>query len=308
MIPRLDIRFPFRMQWEYWFGKEFVPREDEFLLNHARIGIYLALRASLPDGGRVGVMAYNCDTVFNPVMQAGCQCVFLDVNQDLTLNTEQSALLDLDAIVVSNLFGIHNDIEAICKVCPKAVIIVDNAHGYGLPEEGDFTVYSINQGKYPALGPGGILVVNNKNYTIVPCIGNQNGIKVFISMLIKAFLYHPWVYGWLTQPMKASKQPKRGTPELINVTRMCPGVSRMYKAWVDEHKGQQLAKPFMDIVRTDNPERVIAEYRTKGIETETHFKHWPMWAAHYGYVKGTCPVAERLINELVMVPNYYKKH
>lgn len=307
MIPRLEIVFPLQRQWQFWFGKEYEPHEGEYLLNHARTGIYLALQAALPSGGKVGVMAYNCDTVMNPVIQAGCEVVFLDVNEDLSLNVSLLEGKQLDAIVVSNLFGIRNDIDAIRKACPKAIIIVDNAHGYGLPIEGDFTVYSINQGKYPALGPGGILVVNNKNYTPVLGTKAQNCVKIYLSMLVKAFMYHPWIYGWLTQPMKAGKKPKSGAPEPIKVTRMCPGVSRMYNAWEDEHQGQDVAKPFMDIVRTSDPDKTIAEYRAKGIEAETHFKHWPLWAAHYGYVAGSCPVAERLINELVMVPNYYKK-
>lgn len=165
IIPRLDISFSLRRQWSYWFGKEYNPIEGEFLLNHARTGIVMALRVALPKGGRVGVVAYNCHTVANAVANAMCTPVFVDVTDGLTIDI-QSVPKDLDAIVVTNLFGIRNDIEAIRKRSPKAVIIVDNAHGYGLPAEGDFTVYSINQGKFPALGCGGILCVNikeNKN-------------------------------------------------------------------------------------------------------------------------------------------------
>ena len=165
MIPRLDIQFPFCRQWQYWFGNPYEPHEGEYLLNHARSGIVLALRASLPNGGRAGVVTYNCHTVANAVVNTGCTPVFIDVTDELKINVE-ALPADLDAIVVTNLFGIRNDISAIRAKCPKAIIIVDNAHGYGLPAEGDFTVYSINQGKFPALGPGGILVVNlkeNKN-------------------------------------------------------------------------------------------------------------------------------------------------
>ena len=93
--------------------------------------------------------------------------------------------------------------------------------------------------------------------------------------------------------------------------KMCKGVSRIYNSWLKEGgiriKEEGRDQLFMDIVRTENPAEVIAEYRAMGIEVDTHFKHWPMWAAHYGYVAGSCPVAERLVKELVMVPNYYKK-
>ena len=79
MIPRLDIKFPLKRQWKFWFGRQYEPKEGEYLLNHARTGIVMALRAALPDGGRVGVVAYNCHTVANAVVNAGCTPVFVDV-------------------------------------------------------------------------------------------------------------------------------------------------------------------------------------------------------------------------------------
>ena len=144
MKPRLDIKFPFKRQWQYWFGKLYEPKQGEYLLNHARSGIVLALCASLPNGGRVGVVAYNCHTVANAVVNAGCTPVFVDVTDELKINVD-ALTADLDAIVVTNLFGIRNDIKAIQKRCPKAIVIVDNAHGYGLPAEGDFTIYKIGR-------------------------------------------------------------------------------------------------------------------------------------------------------------------
>ena len=161
MRPRLDIQFPLRRQIQFWCGKQYESRDGEYLVNHARTGIVMALRATLPKGGRVGVVAYNCHTVANAVANAGCTPFFVDVTEGLRIDVS-SIPVDLDAIVVTNLFGIRNDISAIRAKCPRAIIIVDNAHGYGLPVEGDFTVYSINQGKFPALGCGGILVVSQK--------------------------------------------------------------------------------------------------------------------------------------------------
>lgn len=315
MIPRICISFPFRRQCQYWFKMEYQPLNKEFLLNHARTGIYMALQASLPKGGRVGVMAYNCDTVMNAIYQAGCECVFLDVNDDLQIDDDALSMKRMDAIVVTNLFGIHNDIDAIKKKCPNLIIIVDNAHGYGLPNEGDFTVYSINQGKYPALGEGGLLVVNNSAYlaSIQEKYHNLKGyspfgsLKLFVVMQLKALVYSPWIYEWITQPIKNKKRNKEGKPEPIRMKRMCKGVSRMYRAWLSEHHDERLPKPFMDIVRTTNQDKTIADYRAMGIEADVHFKHWPEWAKYYGYKEGDCPTAERLLHELVMVPNYWKK-
>ena len=112
MIPRLNISFPIKRQWCYWFGKQYEPREGEYLLNHARTGIVMALRAALPKGGRVGVVAYNCHTVANVVVNAECKPFFVDVTEDLRIDME-SVPVNLDAIVVTNLFGIRGYTEAV---------------------------------------------------------------------------------------------------------------------------------------------------------------------------------------------------
>ncbi len=238
MIPRLDIQFPFYRQWQYWFGKPYEPHEGEYLLNHARSGIILALRTSLPNGGRVGVVTYNCHTVANAVANAGCTPVFVDVTDELKINVD-ALPSDLDAIVVTNLFGIRNDISALRTKCPQAIIIVDNAHGYGLPAEGDFTVYSINQGKFPALGEGGILWVSGlgvsglgEMYEALPTYGFIAQVKLFCSMLVKAVAYSRCFY-WLTRLLKrelgVSGLKVRGQ---VVMKKMAPGIRRLYNAWL----------------------------------------------------------------------------
>jgi len=314
MIPRLDISFPLKRQWQYCFGHEYEPAQNEYLLNHARSGIVVALRVVLPHGGLVGVVAYNCHTVVNAIVSAGCSPVFLDVDDDLKIKSGQLQLKECDAVVVTNLFGIRNDIEKLRMENPRATIIVDNAHGYGLPAEGDFTVNSINQGKYPALGEGGLLTVNNteyldsisRQYDALPCYSTIGFWKLYAMMKFNAFMYWPWFYGLVTIRLKTSRSTKADHTPVVP-RKMCKGVSRIYRAWTYEHNGESLAKPFMDIIRTDNPEKVIAEYRAIGIETATHFKNCIEWGKEFGYLEGTCPNAERLVQHLVMVPNYFIK-
>lgn len=325
MIPRLNISFSLRRQVQYWCGKVYKSREGEYLLNHARTGIVMALRAALPNGGRVGVVVYNCHTVANAVVNAGCAPLFLDITEDLKIDVK-SVPKDLDAIVVTNLFGIHNDITAIRKRLPKAIIIVDNAHGYGLPLEGDFTVYSINQGKFPALGEGGILCATEDwrlkielLYKDIPTYGSLAQVKLFVQMLIKAIAYSRCVY-WLTIRMKKSLNPK--VHQEVVMMKMAPGVRRIYRAALPEIprqiKQQQAnaskigdvlvgENAFMAIVRTDDPEGLKREYAVKGIETETHFKNAIIWAEQFGYKRGNCPNAEKLVNKLLMIPTYTSK-
>jgi dTDP-4-amino-4,6-dideoxygalactose transaminase len=335
MKPRLDIQFPLKRQWEYWFGAAYVAREGEYLVNHARTGIVMALRAALPKGGRVGVVAYNCHTVANAMANAGCTPFFVDVTEGLRIDVS-SIPVDLDAIVVTNLFGIRNDIAAIRKRLPKAIIIVDNAHGYGLPAEGDFTVYSINQGKFPALGPGGILVVSQKlptmlqksieeQYATLSGYGFVGEVKLFAQMLVKAIAYSPCFY-WLVMKMKKSANPD--VHETVSMKRMAPGVRRLYQAWLPHADNEITAQranakqicniqskisnsqymigsnAFMAIVRTEDQEELKMEFAKRGVETETHFKHCIEWAREFGYKDGTCPNAESLVKHLLMIPTY----
>ena len=335
MIPRLNIQFPLRRQWQYWLGGQYEPQEGEYLLNHARTGIVMALRATLPDGGRVGVVAYNCYTVANAVVNAGCIPVFVDVTEELTIDIE-SIPTDLDAIVVTNLFGIRNDVEAIRKRLSKAIIIVDNAHGYGLPAEGDFTVYSINQGKFPALGEAGILVTNERMkelenerisemYASLPGYNFIAQLKLFAQMMIKAIAYSTCIY-WLTMKMKKSSNPK--VHQSVVMKQMAPGVRRLYQAWLPTADAE-IAKQkrnaeaisnlqfsisnlkyligdnaFMAIVRTEDPIALQREYAKFDIETATHFVHAIDWATEFGYQHGSCPMAEQLTKELLMIPTY----
>ena len=339
MKPRLDIQFPLRRQVQYWCGKQYEPQEGEYLLNHARTGIVMALRAALPNGGRVGVVAYNCHTVANAVVNAGCVPFFVDVTDDLRIDVE-SVPVELDAIVVTNLFGIRNNISAIRAKCSKAIIIVDNAHGYGLPAEGDFTIYSINQGKFPALGEGGILVTNERTkelenervsemYASLPGYSLIAQVKLFAAMIAKTIAYSKLCY-WLTMRMKA-KRMKELTSERIKekvvMRQMAPGIRRLYKAWLpkaDEEIAKQRQNAgimserlkdlkiesiigenaFMLIAKTQDPAALQAWFASRGIETATHFARAIDWATEFGYKKGSCPNAEYLVNHLLMVPTY----
>lgn len=336
MIPRLQISFSLKNQMTFWFGKSYSPKEGEFMLNHARTGIVMALRATMPQGGRVGVVAYNCHTVANAVVESGCIPVFIDVTEDLHISLQHLATVCLDAIIVTNLFGMHNDIAAIQSVQPDAIIIVDNAHGYGLPIEGDFTIYSINQGKLPALGAGGLLCVNKiqyqklveQQYSQLPKYTLIAEIKLFVIMLLNAWMHIPTIYGMITLPLKR-KRKGWSCREKIAMKRMAKGVSRLYNMALPKIQAQIIQRKtnaqymlnlwqanglgnhvwysenaFMLIGRHENPQSIVAMFAVRGVEVATHFARAIEWAKEFGYTEGECPMAERLTKELIMIPTY----
>ena len=338
MIPRLHIQFPCKQQRIFWGGVEYTPAANEYLINHARTGIVMALQTALPHGGRVGVVAYNCHTVANAVVQGGCIPVFIDVTPDLHIDLQHLAGLDLDAIVITNLFGIHNDVEQIRQALPNAIIIVDNAHGYGLPVEGDFCVYSINQGKLPALGAGGLLWVNSdqyqasiqQQYAALPSYSKSQELKLFITMLAKAWMHIPWIYGLFTRRMKAHRGAV-ACREAVALRRMPKGVSRMYQQALptiaeqiqqQRANAQQIAdtllskglaeqvwygdNAFMLIARTKDTMRLSKYLAARGVESAIHFARAIEWAKQFGYTEGQCPMAEQLTKELIMIPTYVR--
>ena len=338
MTPRLNISFSLKNQWCYWRGQQYIAHEREYLLNHARTGIVMALRAALPAGGRVGVVAYNCHTVANAVQQAGGTPVFVDVAEDLRLNLHHLSSLKLDALVLTNLFGIHNDIAAVRQTLGDAAIIVDNAHGYGLPAEGDFCVYSINQGKFPSLGEGGLLRVNNPiyadnihaQYAALQGYSMLQEAKLYITMLLKAIMHLPWIYKTITLRLKQQRQPV-ACREQMKLKRMAKGVSRMYQHYlasgrdeisiqvrnaaclqrdIQAHPDVQAIwwgeNAFMAVARCHDVAGLQLYFAERGLEAATHFLHAIDWAMEFGYVQGTCPVSEKLTKELLMIPTYKK--
>lgn len=336
MIPRLHISFSLGKQLAFCFGKTYSPQQGEYLLNHARSGILMALRAALPSGGRVGVVAYNCHTVANAVEQANCTPIFVDITENLHIDLQHLSKLQLDALVLTNLFGIHNDIDAVRQTIGNATIIIDNAHGYGLPAEGDFTVYSINQGKFPALGEGGILYVNNpayaelmqaqyaalKGYSIV------QETKLYLTMLLKALMHTSWLYRVLTLRMKQKRSSVACRSEVV-IKRMAKGVSRIYQRALptipqeiaqQQRNAQTIAdyllnnkqvqrawygdNAFMLIARTEEPETLKNHFLQHGVDTATHFARAIEWAREFGYTPGECPTAEQMTKKLIMIPTY----
>ena len=205
-----------------------------------------------------------------------------------------------------------------------------------MPAEGDFTVYSINQGKFPALGEGGVLAVNNaqylatiqQQYDSLPVYGRVKEIKLFITMLLKAWMHMPCIYGLITQRLKAHRGATN-CRETVTMRKMANGVRRIYQQALPDilhaielrkQNAQDIAdsllrenlvqsawygeNAFMLIARCENPKHLQAYFAQHGIETATHFAKTIEWAKQFGYTDGACPIAERLTKELIMIPTY----
>ena len=339
MKPRVEVCFG-KAERQAFRNKEpeYLPRQDEFLLNHARSGLLLALQSlGLPQGSKVGVMVYNCHTVMNAVAQAGHEVVFIDVDDGLKIDLGdlRRKSVGMKALIVTHLFGIFNDIKAIRDEFPQLPVIEDCAHTFGKEIIGDFGVYSIGQGKLPSLGDGGILVVKNQKYIDevsllyrqLPEYSRLAELKLFFKLWLIGLIHKEWLYGLITSRLKRNKKPQSGR-EAIVMKKMSHGVRAMLAQEKDNFEGQiqlrhanaqkevktlrnnALVKeilcgenPFMLVARSENVVELRRQYTQKGIETATHFAHSLHWAKTFGY-QGDCPNAERLMKELLMIPIY----
>ena len=346
--PRVCFTFPREYRKAFRKGEQpYCPKEGEYLLNHNRSGLLLALKAlRLPKGSMVGVMAYNCHTVMNAVEDAGYKVVFLDVTRDLTLDLNDLCKKKdkISAIIVSHLFGIANDIEAVRETCPNVPIIEDCAHAFGMKQcgnMGDFAVYSIGAGKFPSVGEGGILKVNKVEYRPIvdnlyleaPQYSRKQERRLFEKLLALHWLYRPFVYSYFTLPVLKRNNTKIATArEHIKVNRMANGISAVYNAvlpsmgqkkeqqqvvadylldYFKGHSGVRVINKnpfesncFMFPLYCANPVVVKRDLRHRGIEAETHFRHCLIWGKEYGYQENDCPQAEDLTHHLLMIPTY----
>lgn len=338
MKPRVEVDFNANDRRTFRSRKpDYSPKTNEFLLNHARSGLLLALQSlELPKGSKVGVMVYNCHTVMNAVAQAGHEPIFIDIDDGMRLNFNdlRKKSVGMKALIVTHLFGIENDIGAVRSEFPQLIVVEDCAHAFGKEIVGDFGVYSIGQGKLPSLGDGGILTVNNEKfadavkalYDKLPSYSRLDNFRLYLKLRLTDLAHKPWIYG-ITSRLKQGKKPQAGREPIV-AKRMSAGVQAMLALRNSEVEGKVERRlenvmeetirlkhnslvtnvlcgknAFMLVAFSTSPSALKKQYAKRGIETATHFANSIHWAREFGY-RGDCPNAEKLRKELLMIPVY----
>lgn len=340
--PRLNVDFPAAKRRMFIkANNEYSPNSNEFLFNHNRSALLFILNLLNITGKNVAVMVYNCHTVMNAIHQAGGHPIFIDVDKSLKMDIadlkRKSNKVKIDAVIVTHLFGVPNDIAAIRNIL-DVPIIEDCAHAYlspGCGEKGDFAVYSTGQGKFPSIGDGGICIVNNLQYkdkfaevySGIPNYSIRERISLFLRMIAKDFCYNPFIY-YILKTLNFTN--RANAIENISIRKMDKGISSLYNEGIQElninrNNRQNNAEKIISIlssidaiplinpkdtncfmlpVNCKEPTIVMEYFRNKGIETATHFKQCTVWARTFGYQDGNCPNAEYFTKHLLLVPTY----
>lgn len=357
LVPKVNAHFStkdFFLGMSALFGKTKIDNStDLFFLNHARAGLRIALTAlNLPQGSNIGISAYNCYTVMNAIKQAGHSVVFLDTTDELRLdlNDLSEKKNELDALIVTHLFGLPNDLITIKEICSTIPIIEDCAHSFLSNSNefetgtmGDFAVFSIGLGKFPSIGDGGILKVNNHNYLkdvltefdALKAYSLLSELKLMVKLKLTSIIHNPFIYKWISLPKKKKQQQKKSINAnyLHKESVMAKSIFCLYnnkKNLYEEYKKTQqkhseviwdkiqnhkeITLPNIDFLRNNcfmfpfllaDRERFAEKVSTFGVEIAPHFAKSIEWAKEFGYLEGSCKNSEKIAGQLLVIPVHY---
>ncbi len=323
-------------------------------MNHGRTGLRIALTSlSLRPGSRIGVSAYNCRTVFQAIEAAGHNPVFIDITKDLKLDLSslEKQGRNLDALIVTHLFGLVNSIDEIRRIVPGIPVIEDCAHAFLSGDynnyagtEGDFGVFSMGKGKFPSIGDGGIILVNNKKYLDMtrklteqlPVNSAPNELLNITGSILLSVVHNPLAYGIFTRPFLKSDGSRQNRNSSFREKAILKSTLNVFLNSIDTYRQSAVQQEqnarnnlevlmgfiqpcpdlylisgnkwnnFMFPVLSDVREMIIDSAERNGYELGRHFSHSVEWAGQYGYMKGDCPVSEYVAENIIAIPTYYK--
>ena len=358
LIPRLNYKFSFcqlvrslltisnsqevKNKLRIWFG------DSPLFYDSGRSALLMALQSfHFPEGTKAGLMIYNCHTVFNAIRLAGFTPVFIDVNEDFTLDLDDLAFKsqEMKILIVSHLFGIVTNIDNIRKRFPNLIIIEDCAHAFLSQSgqgnlagtEGDLAVFSLNSAKFPSIGGGGFLLVNNRQTieriekcsTTLKQMSVCEEIKHQIIKLIICILHQSFFYKYITFPVKNFRAGKKINTYQNYVPKAISRVdTSQFNNFLDKERMilQKQIKYFKDIAVPLNilkgvlehtngfmvpllykgdQKAILRKFYKKGIELGQHFSQSLVWAKDFGYIPGSCKTAEFISTKIITIPCYY---
>ena len=357
MIPKVNVGFSFKkaiISFNLLLKKSYSDNSscfDTYYLNHARTGLRIALSAlGLPIGSKIGVAAYNCYTVMNAIIEAGYEIVFIDIDDNfhMDLNDLQYKKAKIDALIVTHFFGLPENIKAITDICNDIPIIEDCAHSfmssstlYETGTVGDFAVFSVGLGKFPSIGDGGILKINNVNYIDTAQkeikklrqYSKSEEIRLILKHIFMNAVYSPFIYRY-TRALYKRKQTTTNFIYKHDERQMSFVIRNLYeieysKFLIYKNIQQNKAKALEDAIKNNKlfsypnidfeknncfmfpvlcrgNKSLTNHFKKYDIEVTSHFSKSIEWAIRFGYSIGDCKNVERLVKHIYVFPIHYR--
>ncbi|MCH8033709.1 MAG: DegT/DnrJ/EryC1/StrS family aminotransferase [Bacteroidetes bacterium] len=330
---------------------EYFKNENIFFVNNARTGLRLLLSAISSKKLKVGVQAYTCHTIFQAINNASHEIVFIDIDgtYNIDLNDLKKKIDIIDVLIVTHTFGIPVDFDEIKSLAKDKIIIEDCAHGLfakykGRPVGtlGDASIFSFGFGKYPPIGQGGMVVINNLNkypffQNNLNKLSHENILAEIINYLKRLFLsiiFIPGIYGIITFPIGKkidikidfTNKFKFNESKGFLIDRLTfikeferfenlSSLQRNNALFIAEH-----IKKIFEVILEDNfkkynyyifplmltdRDKAYSYLIKKGIEGGKHFHKSIDWAIKFGYKSFDCPNAEKATREVLTIPVHH---
>jgi dTDP-4-amino-4,6-dideoxygalactose transaminase len=152
-------------------------RFNFLLYESARSAILHSLKClDITSKDQVIVSSFTCDAVTKAITNSEAKIVYVDINEDLTMN-DKYVLKAINkytkALILQNTFGrLGLKISTINKIKKKNIFIIEDSclsvgskfKNVPLGQFGDVAIYSLEASKTITTGWGGVLNVNNPNY------------------------------------------------------------------------------------------------------------------------------------------------
>ncbi len=319
-----------------------------YFFNSARAGLSVLLKSLSKEGSlKVGVQPYNCETVFQAIEKAGCTPVFIDINSKFSIDLEdlERKRNNVDVIIATHTFGIPADIDNIKSIMFDKIVIEDCAHAFfseikGKPcgTFGDASFFSMGYGKFPSIGHGGFVLINNGialdnfnneyNKLNEPSYSDEifNLFKnLAYSIAFKSMLYRlitfPYLkkidkkYDFLGKFIFYEKKGYRVNKNLLfsnydlylKINKERRSKSFILKSHIRQSQNLNNIlgnNYYLFPILCEERNYLFEELLEAGYECGKHFSESISVAKKYGYIENSCPNAENIARLILTLPNH----
>lgn len=323
------------------------PGKNIYYYNYGRTALREILRAlNLKEGTGIGIQVLTCPTVFKTIKDLNLKPVFLDINDNFTLDIPdiERKKNDLEVIIATHTFGIQCDIKEIKKVLPGIPIIEDCAHSFfplenGLHTglDGDAAFFSFGSAKFPSAGIGGFALINHpdlevnvaRNYQLLKSPGFLNEMASMLVVFCKSLILNKPIYGFV-KPLKRVNSEFKSSNKVLPKKTSLAFLNTFHRRFRNIHSlVQQQRENCMEIINTLPDSLRPVNQHLPGqnyfmiplrIHNPNSFKKQLdkkgiETEAHFGKsivkarnygYQNTCPNTEKLIKEFICIPCHYR--
>jgi len=279
--------------------------------------LYLALRSlDIGPGDEVITTPLSWIATVNAIVLCGATPVFVDIGEDMNINAEliEDAITDkTKAILPVHYTGRLCNMEKIVQIAKEKdlYIVEDAAQAFGANIDGamagsfgEVSAFSMNAMKvFNAYGEAGAVVTSNE------VLANKLRSLSYGGTIKKEDCHYPSLNGrmdtiqaamllismeYLEAKITRRREIAKYYTDALKVVIACPEEDGTFQVYYNY------------VVRTDKRDQLKSYLDTKGVETKIHYPILMPFHTAYKEQNSNCdlPVAKRVVNEILSIPNH----